>query len=194
MASVERKSLPDFVSSVTDGRLRFALGELPHFLAQRWSSRSGTRGSSRSTGCGPAVVLDGLAELQVRYPNVPIVFCETRSLAEEWTYRYLAAARVWAETETVAVERIEQAILDASPRRDGPLGRVPIERADGLGGRGRAWAMAEGMGGGPRSARPEIWVAWRRRIRIHHLTDVTCNEDKPAPGSRGDPSGARRVD
>jgi hypothetical protein len=41
----------------------------------------------------PAVVADGLAELQVRWPGVPIVFCETRQLAEEWTYRYLAAAR-----------------------------------------------------------------------------------------------------
>ena len=26
-------------------------------------------------------------------PNVPVVFCETRQLAEEWTYRFLAAAR-----------------------------------------------------------------------------------------------------
>ena len=41
----------------------------------------------------PAVVADGLAELQVRWPGVPIVFCETPQLAEEWTYRYLAAAR-----------------------------------------------------------------------------------------------------
>jgi hypothetical protein len=30
----------------------------------------------------PAVVTDGLAELQLRWPNVPIVFCETRQLAE----------------------------------------------------------------------------------------------------------------
>ena len=33
-----------------------------------------------------------LARLQVRYPGVPIVFTETRKLAEEWTYRFLAAA------------------------------------------------------------------------------------------------------
>lgn len=35
----------------------------------------------------PAVVADGRAELQVRWPGVPIVFCETRQLAEgstEW--------------------------------------------------------------------------------------------------------------
>jgi hypothetical protein len=40
----------------------------------------------------PRVVADGIAELQVRYPSVPIVFCETRQLAQEWTYRFLGAA------------------------------------------------------------------------------------------------------
>jgi hypothetical protein len=32
------------------------------------------------------------AALTVRYPTVPITFCETRPLAEEWTYRFLGAA------------------------------------------------------------------------------------------------------
>ena len=40
----------------------------------------------------PSVVADGVAELQVRYPTVPIVFCETRPLAQEWAYRFLGAA------------------------------------------------------------------------------------------------------
>jgi hypothetical protein len=43
----------------------------------------------------PAVIADGLAELAVRWPAVPIVFAETRQLAEEWTYRYLGAAHAW---------------------------------------------------------------------------------------------------
>lgn len=40
----------------------------------------------------PAVVANGLAEMQVHFPTVPIMFCETRQLAEEWTYRFLGAA------------------------------------------------------------------------------------------------------
>ena len=40
----------------------------------------------------PRVVADGIAELQVRYPTMPIVFCETRPLAQEWAYRFLGAA------------------------------------------------------------------------------------------------------
>ena len=35
---------------------------------------------------------DMLARVQVRYPEIPIVFLETRPLAEEWTFRYLGAA------------------------------------------------------------------------------------------------------
>jgi hypothetical protein len=30
----------------------------------------------------------------VRYPEIPIVFLETRPLAEEWAYRWLGAAYV----------------------------------------------------------------------------------------------------
>jgi hypothetical protein len=32
------------------------------------------------------------AQLQVRYANVPIVFADSRKLAEDWTRRFLAAA------------------------------------------------------------------------------------------------------
>jgi hypothetical protein len=53
-----------------------------------------------------AVIVDGLAELHVRWPAVPIVFCETRGLAEEWTYRYLAAAQAGAITEHPALQHI----------------------------------------------------------------------------------------
>ena len=35
---------------------------------------------------------DVLARLQVRYPEVQIVFADSRRFAEEWTYRFLAAA------------------------------------------------------------------------------------------------------
>ncbi|MGH2884712.1 MAG: ERCC4 domain-containing protein, partial [Solirubrobacteraceae bacterium] len=40
----------------------------------------------------PGFVIEMLAALTVRYPTVPIHFCETRPLAEEWTYRLLGAA------------------------------------------------------------------------------------------------------
>lgn len=33
-----------------------------------------------------------LARLQVRYPEVQVVFADSRKFAEEWTYRFLGAA------------------------------------------------------------------------------------------------------
>lgn len=106
VASVERKSLPDLVTSLTSGRLRFALGELAALpraavvVEQRYSA------VFTLERIRPAVVADGIAELQVRWPSVPIVFCDNRRLAEEWTYRYLAAAYAWAAADAGAVERI----------------------------------------------------------------------------------------
>jgi hypothetical protein len=35
---------------------------------------------------------DLTARLQIRYPNVPIVFVESRKLGEEWTFRFFKAA------------------------------------------------------------------------------------------------------
>ncbi|MQA17302.1 MAG: hypothetical protein GEV09_25210, partial [Pseudonocardiaceae bacterium] len=54
----------------------------------------------------PSTVADALAEAQVRWPSVPITFCETRPLAEEWAYRFLAAARAEyrADADTEGLE------------------------------------------------------------------------------------------
>jgi hypothetical protein len=108
VAAVERKSLPDLVSSLINGTLRYALGELAALprgaviIEDRYSQ------IFKLDRIRPAVVADGLAELQVRWPTVPIVFGETRQLAQEWTYRYLAAAHAWASTElTIAGGRAE---------------------------------------------------------------------------------------
>jgi len=93
------------------------------------------------------MIADGLAELQVRWPNVPIVFCETRPLAEEWTYRYLAAAHVWAGTEAAAITRFTPPV----PAQSEPSTAVV-----------RAWARAAGLTVPDRGRlRPDIWDAWR---------------------------------
>ena len=116
---MERKSLPDLVSSLTSGRLRFALGELaalPRAAVVVEDRYSQVFAQDRVR---PAVVADGLAELQVRWPTIPIVFCETRTLAEEWTYRYLAAAQPWADTEPDALARIDGADPRPGPDRAG---------------------------------------------------------------------------
>lgn len=103
---VERKSLADLVSTLTSGRLGYAMADLAAL------PRAGVIVEDRYSAVfalervRPAVVADGLAELYIRWPTVPIVFAETRPLAEDWTYRFLAAAHTWAVSEPEANARI----------------------------------------------------------------------------------------
>ncbi len=158
VASVERKSLPDLVSSLTSGRLRFALGELatlPRAAVVVEDRYSQVFALDRVR---PALVADGLAELQVRWPTIPIVFCENRKLAEEWTYRYLAAAHVWAQSEGPALLRIGG---DGDDDGDGAGGGPPVPGPATA--ELRAWARARGLSVPDRGRlRPEIHDAWRK--------------------------------
>lgn len=98
------------------------------------------------------MVADGLAELRVRWPNVPIVYAETRPLAEEWTYRYLAAAHAWAADEDAAVTRIGPQFTDLGRASAAP-GHSTVDI--------RAWAREHGHPVPDRGRRrPEIVDAW----------------------------------
>ncbi|HZR15454.1 MAG TPA: ERCC4 domain-containing protein [Acidimicrobiia bacterium] len=116
LATVERKSLADLVSTLTTGKLRYVLADLAVVpraalvVEDRWSS------VFKLERVRPSIVADGLAEMQVRFPTVPIVFCETRALAEEWTYRFLGAALAHRVEETHGDARA--AALDTPPLSD----------------------------------------------------------------------------
>jgi len=80
---------------------------------------------------------------------VPIVFYETRKLAEEWTYGYLAATHEWASTERAFTERING--LNTT-------GQAPEPSTSEV----RAWARDAGLHVTDCGRlRPEIWQAWR---------------------------------
>ena len=153
VAAVERKSLEDLVTSLIGGKLRYALGELSTLpraavVVEERYSRVFALEHVR-----PAVVADGLAELQVRWPTIPIVFCETRKLAEEWTYRYLAAARTWALDETAAIGR-----MGAGENAAGAGPTAPDPAVAEL----RRWARTNGITVPDRGRlKPEVLAAWR---------------------------------
>jgi hypothetical protein len=92
VAAVERKSLADLVATLTSGKLRYLLADLAVVpraavvVEDRWSA------VFKLERVRPSIVAEGLAEAQVRFPSIPIVFCETRPLAQEWAYRFLGAA------------------------------------------------------------------------------------------------------
>lgn len=151
VCAVERKSIEDLASSLTGGRLRYALGELAALpraavVVEQGYARIFTLAHMRG-----AVIADGLAELQIRYPTVPIVFCESRKLAEEWTYRYLAAAHAWATDERVAAS-----VMPGAPAMpQGPREPAPGTREL------RAWARANGYAVSDRGRIPaDVRAAW----------------------------------
>jgi hypothetical protein len=151
IAAVERKSLADLVSTLTTGKLRYVLADLAALpcaalvVEDRWSS------VFKLDRFRPAVVADGLAEAQVRFPTVPIVFCETRKLAQEWTYRFLGAALAHHHDDEHGEARAIE-LPDAGP--------VPPAEPTTAG--VRRWALANGHDVSNRGRlRPEIWDAYR---------------------------------
>lgn len=149
VVAVERKSLTDLVSSLLSGKLRFALAELAALpraavVVEDRYSKVFTYEHAR-----PSVIADALAEAQVRMPNVPIVFAETRTLAEEWTYRYLAAGLAELGQQSAA----DEVELPAA----GPLSPREPTTAEV-----RQWAVAQGLAVSDRGRlRPEVWQAYR---------------------------------
>ena len=97
VAAVERKSVDDLVARLVDGKLAFTLAELGALDRAAVVVEGSYAELFKLEHVKPGFVADQLARIQVRYPTVPIVFCGTRKLGEEWTYRFLGAARAEAE-------------------------------------------------------------------------------------------------
>jgi hypothetical protein len=100
VAVVERKSLADLARRLVDGQLAYLLADMATIpraavvVEDRYSSLF------KLDHTKPGFVAEMLAALTVRYPAVPITFCETRPLAEDWTYRFLGAALAHHQAET----------------------------------------------------------------------------------------------
>ena len=92
IAVVERKGLGDLSAALSGGRMAYRLSALEAVpraavvVEHRYSE------IFKLEHVRPSLVADALAECQIRWPSVPIVFAENRALAQEWTYRFLAAA------------------------------------------------------------------------------------------------------
>jgi ERCC4 domain len=99
VAVVERKSLADLVHRLIDGQLTYALADLATIPRAAVVIENRYSGLFKLEHTQPGFVTEMLAALTVRYPTVPIQFAETRPLAEEWTYRFLAAALAYHQAD-----------------------------------------------------------------------------------------------
>lgn len=105
VAAVERKSMADLVATLTGGKLRYLLASLAALPAAALVVEDRYSAVFKLDRVRPAVVADGLAEAQARFPSVPIMFCETRALAQEWTYRFLGAALAHHQEHQAAADQ-----------------------------------------------------------------------------------------
>jgi hypothetical protein len=92
VAVVERKTLADLAGSLVDGSLSYLLAELAALPRAAVVVEDRYGAVFKLEHVQPGFVADLLGALAVRYPAVPVVFCDTRPLAQEWAYRFLGAA------------------------------------------------------------------------------------------------------
>jgi len=153
VAAVERKSIADLVATLTSGKLRYVLADLAVVGRSALVVEDRYSAIFKLDRVRPSIVADGLAEAQVRFPSVPIVFCETRQLAQEWTYRFFGAA-VAHQGELLHGANIEQALPAAGPVPDAEPTLAEV----------RAWAIEHDL---PVAAtgriRAEVLSAFRAR-------------------------------
>lgn len=154
VAAVERKSLADLASSLLSGKLTYALAELtalPRAAVVVEDRYSQLFKLEHAPGARAA---EALAEAQARFPQVPVVFCETRPLAQEWTYRYLGACL--AELAVLRhTDGLESSFGAAAPLPPRPATSAEI----------RSWALRTGL---PVSDRGRIPAQLRQAYHLAH--------------------------
>lgn len=91
IAVVERKTLENLATSLSDGTLVFQMQRMAGRLAAVVVEGDYPDLFRTQPGRG-AWLADMLGRLGVRYPDVPVVFAGSRKFAEEWTYRFFSAA------------------------------------------------------------------------------------------------------
>jgi len=92
IASVERKTLENLAASLSDGTLAFQMQRLAAIPSAAVIVEGRYSALFKLEHVSGAWLADMVARLQLRYPEVPMVFADSRKFAEEWTYRFLAAA------------------------------------------------------------------------------------------------------
>jgi hypothetical protein len=154
VAAVERKTANDLISSMISGRMKFLMAELAALPRAAVVVEEGYSKIFKHPYVAGSAAAEQLAEIQAQFPAVPIVFCETRPLAEEWTYRWLGACQYELELAagTSALEESFGQAVEAYTAA-APLPPKP--------GAIRTWARQSGLSVPDRGRIPaEVREAW----------------------------------
>ena len=92
LAAVERKSLDNLAATLSDGTVSFQLQRLAELPLAALVVEARYSALYKLEHVNGNWLADQLARLEVRYPEVHLVFADSRRYAEEWTYRFLTTA------------------------------------------------------------------------------------------------------
>jgi hypothetical protein len=92
LAAVERKSLENLASTLSDGSLAFQLQRLAELPLAAVVVEARYSALFKLEHVNGNWLADQLTRLQVRHAGIPIVFADTRRHAEDWTHRFLITA------------------------------------------------------------------------------------------------------
>jgi hypothetical protein len=122
-AVVERKSVEDLARGLTGGDLALQLAELsrlPHAALVVEGRLSDLLKAGAAAGVRGGWLMNLVAGLTVEYPHVAWLFGETKALAEDFAYRFLAAA-LHAEGGVAGIRAARQEgplLLDRAARQE----------------------------------------------------------------------------
>lgn len=91
-AAVERKSLDNLASTLSDGSFAIQLQRLAELPLAAIVVEVRYSALFKLQHVNGNWLADQLTRLQVRYPGIPIVFADTRRHAADWTHRFLTTA------------------------------------------------------------------------------------------------------
>ena len=92
VAVIERKTLENLVTSLSDGGLAFQMQRLAEVARAAIVVEGDYPDLFRTQAGRGSWLADMLGRLAVRYPEVPVSFAGSRRFAEEWAFRFLGAA------------------------------------------------------------------------------------------------------
>jgi hypothetical protein len=162
IAAVERKSVEDLSSTLLSGRMTYLMADLASLPRAAVVVEAGYSRIFKLQHASGTAVAESLAETQARFPSVPIVFCDNRSLAQEWVYRWFGACRREHDLRT-ATEEVEDTFAPGGPLPEpGPPAarRPPKGQESAI----RAWARSRGLAVSTRGRlSADLRRAWEQR-------------------------------
>jgi hypothetical protein len=175
VAAVERKSVADLARSATAGTLATLLADLeriPYAALVVEGRLSDLIKEGHQAGVRPGWLLNVVAALQVAHPRVAWLFAETRDLAQDWAYRWLAAC-VHAARGGAGAPAVRAPLEAAEVGPDWPAGGAALLDA----GARREFALA-------RARQGEVWTHASLAAACG-VTAVTAAKDLRALAAKG---------